>query len=135
VLLNGKGGSLDRSPDGYPEEVSPCCVAAMPDDGPGLRASHEDRDRVVDALRIAGGDGRLTAEELDTRLEIALTARTLGELAGLTASRPAAPVARERYSWSSSTAAGTYGRDAGRYPRASNSAPSCAGSPSTSPTR
>ena len=65
----------------------------MPDDGPDLRASHEDRDRVVDALRIAGGDGRLTAEELDTRLEIALSARTLGELAGLTASRPTAPVA------------------------------------------
>src|SRR5262245_20977279 len=65
----------------------------MPDDLPGLRASHEDRDRVVDALRIAGGDGRLTAEELDTRLEIALSARTLGELAGLTADLPAAPVA------------------------------------------
>jgi len=75
----------------------------MPDDGPGLRASHEDRDRVVDALRIAGGDGRLTAEELDTRLEIALTARTLGELAGLTAAlfpgeRPALPPSGEQRS-------------------------------------
>ena len=68
----------------------------MPDDGSGLRASHEDRDRVVDALRIAGGDGRLTAEELDTRLEIALSARTLDELAGLTADLPAAPVASGR---------------------------------------
>jgi len=67
----------------------------MPDDGPGLRASHEDRDRVVDALRIAGCDGRLTAEELDTRLEIALTARTLGELAGLTADLPSAPATRD----------------------------------------
>jgi hypothetical protein len=65
----------------------------MPDDGPDLRASHEDRDRVVEALRIVGGDGRLSAEELDTRLEIALSARTLGELAGLTADLPAAPVA------------------------------------------
>ncbi|MER5212139.1 DUF1707 domain-containing protein [Streptomyces sp. NPDC002838] len=27
-----------------------------------LRASHADRDRVVDVLRIAAGDGRLTAE-------------------------------------------------------------------------
>src|SRR5215510_63835 len=42
-------------------------VAAMPDDLPDLRASHADRDRVVDALRVAGGDGRLSAEELDTR--------------------------------------------------------------------
>jgi hypothetical protein len=28
----------------------------MSDDLPGLRASHADRDRVVDALRVAGGD-------------------------------------------------------------------------------
>src|SRR5271165_4110468 len=35
----------------------------------GLRASHVDRDRVVELLRVAGGDGRLTAEELDERLE------------------------------------------------------------------
>ena len=55
----------------------------MPDDMPDMRASHEDRDRVIDALRVAGGDGRLSAEELDTRLERALSARTLGELAGL----------------------------------------------------
>ncbi len=56
-----------------------------------LRASHGDRDRVVELLRVAAGDGRLTAEELDERLEIALTARTYGELAALTADLPAAP--------------------------------------------
>ena len=66
-------------------------VAAVPDDRPDLRASHADRDRVVDALRVAAGDGRLSAEELDTRLESALSARTLGELAGLTADLPIAP--------------------------------------------
>lgn len=65
----------------------------MPDDVPDVRASHADRDRVVDALRIAGGDGRLSAEELDTRLESALSARTLGELAQLTADLPIAPAA------------------------------------------
>ena len=65
----------------------------MPDDPPDLRASYADRDRVVDALRIAGGDGRLSAEELDARLERALSARTLGELAGLTADLPVAPAA------------------------------------------
>jgi hypothetical protein len=56
-----------------------------------LRASHTDRDAVVELLRVAGGDGRLTAEELDERLEVALTARTYSELAGLTADLPAAP--------------------------------------------
>ncbi|HYB18129.1 MAG TPA: DUF1707 domain-containing protein [Streptosporangiaceae bacterium] len=49
----------------------------MSDDPPDLRASHADRDRVVDALRVAAGDGRLSAEELDTRVESALSARTL----------------------------------------------------------
>jgi DUF1707 SHOCT-like domain len=67
----------------------------MPDDVPDLRASHEDRDRVVDALRVAAGDGRLSAEELDARLERALSARTAGELSGLTADLPAMPAAQE----------------------------------------
>ena len=57
----------------------------------GLRASHVDRDRVVELLRVAAGDGRLTAEELDERLEAALTARTYGELAALTTDLPAVP--------------------------------------------
>ena len=57
----------------------------------GLRASHVDRDRVVELLRVAAGDGRLTAEELDERLEAALTARTYGELAALTTDLPARP--------------------------------------------
>jgi len=56
-----------------------------------LRASHEDRDRVVELLRMAAGDGRLTAEELDQRLEVALTARTYGELTALTSDLPAGP--------------------------------------------
>jgi hypothetical protein len=55
-----------------------------------LRASHQDRDRVVEILRVAAGDGRLTAEELDQRLEAALTARTYAELAVLTTDLPAA---------------------------------------------
>jgi hypothetical protein len=57
----------------------------------GLRASHEDRDRAVERLRIAAGDGRLTGEELDQRLERALTARTVGDLDGLTRDLPAGP--------------------------------------------
>ena len=55
-----------------------------------LRASYEDRDRVVEMLRVSAGDGRLTAEELDERLELAMTARTYGELARLVADLPAA---------------------------------------------
>lgn len=54
-----------------------------------LRASHADRERVVDVLRVAAGDGRLTPDELDERLEVALSARTMGELDVLTADLPA----------------------------------------------
>lgn len=54
-----------------------------------LRASHADRDHVVDVLRVAAGDGRLTPGELDERLEVALSARTMGELDVLTADLPA----------------------------------------------
>jgi hypothetical protein len=49
--------------------ATPVCLAnvvAMSDDLPDLRASHADRDRVVDALRVAGGDGRLSAESAKT---------------------------------------------------------------------
>jgi hypothetical protein len=55
-----------------------------------LRASHEDRDHVVEMLRVAAGDGRLSAEELDERVERALTARTRGELSALIADLPGA---------------------------------------------
>jgi Domain of unknown function (DUF1707) len=68
---------------------------STPADGPGnearpeLRASYQDRDRVVEILRVAAGDGRLSAAELDERVEAALTARTYRELALLTADLPA----------------------------------------------
>jgi hypothetical protein len=67
------------------------------------RASHEDRDRVVELLRVSAGDGRLTAEELDERVEAALAARTYNELSALVADLPGAsgavvstPAARPR---------------------------------------
>jgi uncharacterized protein DUF1707 len=56
-----------------------------------LRVSHEDRDQVAEQLRVAAGDGRLTADELDERLESALTARTYGELEALLTDLPASP--------------------------------------------
>jgi Domain of unknown function (DUF1707) len=54
-------------------------------DFPEMRASDADRDRVLEMLREATGDGRLTADEFDERMEAALSSRTLGELAALTA--------------------------------------------------
>ncbi|MFJ9590880.1 DUF1707 SHOCT-like domain-containing protein [Streptomyces acidicola] len=76
-------------------EISPTEKRSAPGSPPELRASHADRDRVVDVLRIAAGDGLLTADELDERLEAALSARTLSELAVLTADLPAISTAAD----------------------------------------
>ena len=62
-----------------------------PGASPGVRASDADRDRVADVLCAAAGDGRLTADEFDERLEAALSSRTLGELAVLTADLTGGP--------------------------------------------
>jgi hypothetical protein len=69
-------------------EIAPAGKGREPAAGRELRASYEDRDKVAEQLRVAAGDGRLTADELDQRLEAALTARTYGELAALTADLP-----------------------------------------------
>jgi Domain of unknown function (DUF1707)/Cell wall-active antibiotics response 4TMS YvqF len=50
-----------------------------------LRASDADRDRVMAMLAEAMADGRLSADEHAERVSRAVSARTLGELAGLTA--------------------------------------------------
>ncbi len=50
-----------------------------------LRASDADRDRVLAMLGEAMGDGRLTTDEHLERVQRACSARTLGELAELTA--------------------------------------------------
>jgi hypothetical protein len=57
----------------------------FPESESGLRASDADRDRALEVLRIAVGDGRLSIAELNERLEPVLSARTLRELATLTA--------------------------------------------------
>jgi len=56
---------------------------------PEMRASDADRDRVLDVLRAAVGEGRLTADEFEERVQAVLSARTFGELAAFTADLPA----------------------------------------------
>jgi DUF1707 SHOCT-like domain len=63
---------------------------ATPADGHGrLRASHADREHVIELLKDAFVHGRLTRDELDVRAGRALTARTCADLAALTADIPA----------------------------------------------
>jgi len=55
------------------------------------RVSRADREQVVDALKAAFVQGRLTADELDERVGQALAARTYADLAALTTDLPADP--------------------------------------------
>jgi hypothetical protein len=54
-----------------------------------IRIADSDRERVVERLRRAAGEGRLDTEELEHRAEAALRSRTDRELARLTADLPA----------------------------------------------
>jgi hypothetical protein len=65
---------------------------AVPDRG-NLRASDADRERVADILRQAAGDGRLTMEELDERLDSVYAAKTYAELEPITRDLPQAGTA------------------------------------------
>ncbi|HWE66902.1 MAG TPA: DUF1707 domain-containing protein [Acidimicrobiales bacterium] len=55
---------------------------------PSPRASDRDRDRTVAALNDAAASGRLTLDDHSTRLDTALAAVTMPELAGLLADLP-----------------------------------------------
>jgi uncharacterized protein DUF1707 len=53
-----------------------------------LRASDADRERVAETLREAAGDGRLTMDELDERLDAVYAAKTYAELVPITQDLP-----------------------------------------------
>jgi Domain of unknown function (DUF1707) len=53
-----------------------------------LRVSHDDRERVVEHLRRAAGEGRLDIDELEERLERAFAAKTYRDLRPLLADLP-----------------------------------------------
>ncbi len=61
--------------------------------GDWLRAGRADREQVIETLKDAFVQGRLTKGELDARAGRALAARTYAELAALTADIPASPAA------------------------------------------
>lgn len=62
-------------------------AAGMP--GPGhLRASHADREQVIDVLKTAFVQGRLAKGEFDARVGQAFASRTYADLAAVTADLP-----------------------------------------------
>jgi hypothetical protein len=80
----------------------------QPDPSGKVRASDAEREAVVERLRVATAEGRLTFGELTERTEAAYMAATHGELAPLTADLPAVsssaaapmrPTTREDREW------------------------------------
>ena len=56
-----------------------------------IRAGHADREHALTVLKAAFVQGRLTKDELESRIAQAFTAKTFADLAMLTADIPAAP--------------------------------------------
>jgi len=64
--------------------------APLPEPVPGVRATDDDRQRVVARLRAAAGDGAIDLDELEQRIAATYEARSLPELRAITADLPAA---------------------------------------------
>jgi hypothetical protein len=58
---------------------------------PGMLCAAADRERTIDVLKAAFGEGRLSKEEFDSRSGRVLAARTYADLAGIVADLPAGP--------------------------------------------
>ena len=58
---------------------------------PGMLAAAADRERSMDVLKAAFGEGRLTKEEFDSRSGRVLAARTYADLSAIIADLPAGP--------------------------------------------
>jgi hypothetical protein len=56
-----------------------------------MLAAAADRERTIDVLKAAFGEGRLSKDEFDSRSARVLAARTYGDLAALVADLPAGP--------------------------------------------
>jgi hypothetical protein len=61
----------------------------------GLRASHADREQVIDTLKAAFVQGMLAKDEFDLRVSQAFASRTYAELAAATADLPVKPTAAQ----------------------------------------
>jgi hypothetical protein len=58
---------------------------------PGMLAAAADRERTMDVLKAAFGEGRLTKEEFDSRSGRVLAARTYADLTAIVADLPTGP--------------------------------------------
>lgn len=71
-------------------------TASTPSEDPRsrLRIGHAERDSVIETLRVAAGEGRLTADELEERIERTAGAKTYADLDALVNDLPVEPPSR-----------------------------------------
>ena len=84
----------DPSYRGHPGYFDPGGAAHM---HAALRASDSDREQLVDVLKVAFSEGRLTQDEYTARMEQAYTAKTYGELRALVGDLPGPPAPQVPY--------------------------------------
>jgi Domain of unknown function (DUF1707)/Cell wall-active antibiotics response 4TMS YvqF len=73
-----------------PPEVTRPATPPTPGDASQLRISDAERHQVSEMLRDAAGDGRLTIDELDERIEAVYAAKTYADLVPVTVDLPGA---------------------------------------------
>src|SRR6202012_5937440 len=84
----------DPSYRGHPGYFDPGGAAHM---HAALRASDSDREQLVDVLKVAFSEGRLTQDEYTARMEQAYTAKTYGEVRALAGDPPRPPAPQVPY--------------------------------------
>ena len=90
VYLTTTRKRLQRAGSSPPLDVNNPLLEPRPGEGSEILASDEDRDRVTRELRHHFETGRLTLDELSSRLDAALGARTIGDLSSVTHDLPRA---------------------------------------------
>lgn len=81
-----------------------------------LRIGYAERDEVIEILRIAAGEGRITAAELDERIEQADAAKTFADLDSIVADLPVPPPSQAMQGPPGRGPASTLGRLPGHSP-------------------
>ena len=88
VYLTTTRPRLKRAGSSPSTDVNNQLLGSRPDEGSEMLASDEDRDRATRELRDHFEQGRLTMDELTSRLDAALRAKTLGDIFSVTQDLP-----------------------------------------------
>jgi hypothetical protein len=88
VYLTTTRQRLQRAGSSPPLDVNSPLLEPRPDEGSQILASDEDRERVTRELQQHFETGRLSLDELRSRLDAALGARTVGDLFSVTQDLP-----------------------------------------------